>query len=331
MIAAATEDDVPNIGTVEPTLGRRSGACSTNCDKHARIASGDTLTLALSRFRQELVQERETAKRRLADCLEDLGFASPPGARLLSMAYRDWLSRLPVVNARESAALRLLAGHALDLDRMVGRIEAELRGIGDEPPYREAVEILCALSGLDRITALAIACEIGDIRRFPSALAFVSYLGLSPDSSTGIDGGRGKTRRGHARLRRLFFAASAPRRLPASAELGASAPLGEADSGKAAYVARARLRMEAKYRRLIESGKPERIAIAARARELAAFAWGGISGNHDPCGGRTQEQDAGRAARRRTNWQDDRATLSGQAMPDPGRESAAVPTMDSSS
>ena len=52
---------------------------------------------------------------------------------------------------------------------------------------RPVAESLCALRGIDRLTATALLAELGDLRRFASALEFVSYLGLVPSEPAAVD------------------------------------------------------------------------------------------------------------------------------------------------
>jgi transposase len=52
------------------------------------------------------------------------------------------------------------------------------------------VRKLRAFRGIDWLTALSVVCEAGDFGRFPTAEAFMSYLGLVPGEHSG-----GKKRR----------------------------------------------------------------------------------------------------------------------------------------
>jgi transposase len=85
---------------------------------------------------------------------------------------------------------------------MEGRIEEIARG----PEYRERVQKLRAFQGIDYLTALALICEIGDFRRFPSAGAFMSYLGLVPSEfSSGKRRNQGGiTKTGNTHIRKLL-------------------------------------------------------------------------------------------------------------------------------
>jgi transposase len=72
-----------------------------------------------------------------------------------------------------------------------------------QPEYRESVQKLRAFRGIDYLTVLALVCEIGDFRRFPSAGAVMSYLGLVPSEfSSGRRRNQGsitKAKNGHIR------------------------------------------------------------------------------------------------------------------------------------
>ena len=71
-----------------------------------------------------------------------------------------------------------------DLELRIGAIEGELRRSGADHRY---VPILMTAPGFGWITAFTVACEIGDIRRFPSPVKLTGYTGLCPRVSQSGD------------------------------------------------------------------------------------------------------------------------------------------------
>ena len=76
----------------------------------------------------------------------------------------------------------------------------------DKSALKPLVDELRSLRGVDRVTAVSLLAEVGDLRRFPTAGAFMSYLGLTPSEHS--SGGRrrtgGITKTGNSTLRRLL-------------------------------------------------------------------------------------------------------------------------------
>ena len=71
--------------------------------------------------------------------------------------------------------------HTVDLvDRRIEGLERAIREAAEQGPWRELVARLRCLRGLDTLTALGIAVEIGDFSRFRSAEEFMAFVGLVP-------------------------------------------------------------------------------------------------------------------------------------------------------
>jgi transposase len=77
-------------------------------------------------------------------------------------------------------------------------------------PLRARVERLRCFRGIDDLTALTIAAELGDPRRFPNAPSLMAFTGLIPsEHSSGAKQARGPiTKTGNAHLRRVLVEAA---------------------------------------------------------------------------------------------------------------------------
>jgi transposase len=89
------------------------------------------------------------------------------------------------------------------VDEALARLEtvdAELRELLTIEPLRTRVVRLRCFRGIDDLTALTIAAELGDARRFPSASCVMAFTGLVPsEHSSGTKHARGAiTKTGNA-------------------------------------------------------------------------------------------------------------------------------------
>src|SRR4029079_19161907 len=81
-------------------------------------------------------------------------------------------------------------------------------------PLQPRVQRLRCFRGIDDLTALTIAAELGDARRFPNAPSLIALSGLLPsEHSRGAKQARGPiTKTGNAHLRRVLVEAAWPYR-----------------------------------------------------------------------------------------------------------------------
>jgi len=157
-------------------------------------------------------------------------------------------------------------------------VEEDLRTLLGLEPLRPRVERLRCFRGMDDLTALTIAAELGDPRRFASAPRAMAFVGLVPsEHSSGTKQARGAiTKTGNAHLRRVlveaawhyrhrpFVGATLRRR-----QHGAPAPI-------VAQAWTAQERLYRRYHRLRGRGKPNQQVITAVARELTGFVWAAL-------------------------------------------------------
>jgi transposase len=163
-----------------------------------------------------------------------------------------------------------------------GRLRAGVADLGGaltiEPLHARVTRLRC-FRGIDDLTALTIAVELGDATRFPAARRVMGFTGLVPSEySSGATQARGAiTKTGNAHLRRVLVeAAWHYRHRPA---LGYALRLRQRDAPAAAIRCawNAQHRLHARYRRLVARGKPPQIAATAVARELSAFVWAALT------------------------------------------------------
>src|SRR5438093_12839805 len=89
-------------------------------------------------------------------------------------------------------------------------VEQDLRELLDLEPLRPRVQRLRCFRGIDDLTALTIAAELGDPRRFATAPSTMAFVGLVPsEHSSGTKRAQGGiTKTGNAHLRRVLIEAA---------------------------------------------------------------------------------------------------------------------------
>jgi transposase len=163
------------------------------------------LLTALHRVRAGWVRERTARLNRLRGLLREQGFFIAVGAKHVVPAVRSIIE-----DADNDLAMPLrtvfaeLCAEIRDLERRVDLVEDELAALSKQMP---AVERLLEVPGIGLIIATALVGFVGDLRRFPSARHFASYLGLTPrEYSTGLRHRLGRiSKRGDAYLRLLLI------------------------------------------------------------------------------------------------------------------------------
>ena len=152
-------------------------------------------------------------------------------------------------------------------------METELRSLLDLELLRARVHRLRCFRGIDDLTALTIAAELGDPRRFASAPRTMAFVGLIPsEHSSGAKRAQGGiTKTGNAHLRRVLVeSAWHYRHHPFVSEtLRARQRGAPADVIARAWTAQQRLYR--RYQRLAARGKPKQHIVTAIARELTGF------------------------------------------------------------
>jgi transposase len=242
--------------------------------------------------------EEEEALRDLCRCrtdvVEDLLRARHRMSKFLLRRHcvftgtvRNWGSRhmawLRTLRFEDPASQGTFDSYLLAIDQLeerLLRLEMQLAEFGSQEPYREPVGWLRCFRGIDTVTAVSLVAELHDFRRFRTARALMSYLGLVPtEHSSGLCERRGCiTKAGNAHARRLLVeAAWHNRHRPAI-----SLPLRKRRSGQPSWVLsiadRAQERLWRRWCRMTFKGKPSQKVVVAMARELVGYLWAVLQG-----------------------------------------------------
>ena len=229
----------------------------------------------LVRAREDLRVDLMRARQRLSKLLLRHGIVYADTSSTWTARHRGWLRAQDLGGGAQATLLDYLgAVDTLELRR--GQLEATIAELVPSSSYAQTVARLRCLRGIDTLSAVGLAAEIGDFYRFERPGQLMSYLGLVPSENTSGETRRqGKiTKTGSRHARRLLVeAAWHYRKTPAR-----GVTLQRRQDGQPATIVaiswQAQRRLHGVWRRLAEErGKRRTIVAVAVARELAGFCW----------------------------------------------------------
>jgi len=227
----------------------------------------------LVRARLDAVHSLRRARQQLSGFLLRQGchYRRPAWTKL----HRRWLAGLSFAQAVHHIVLEdyiaAVEGAEARRDRLTEQIEAML------PDWTLApiVAAVQTMRGMALVNAATLIAELGDLSRFANPGQLMAYLGLVPSEySSGATIKRGGiTKAGNGAARRLLIEAAWSYRFPA--RLSREVLLRQERQPKLIrdIAWKGQLRLCARYRRLVRTGKPANIVTTAIARELTGFVW----------------------------------------------------------
>jgi transposase len=227
----------------------------------------------LVRAREDARHDRMRARGRLGKFLLRQGLAMP--SQSWSIQRRSWLGRQVFAEPAAQAAFDDYLTSVDLVDRRITQLEQGLAEQALEGPYAELVARLRCLRGIDTLSAVGLAAEIGDFDRFATAEAFMSFVGLVPsEHSSGTKRSQGSiTKAGNAHARRLLVEAAWNHRRRPGASYGLQRRRRDQHPLAVARALCAEQRLHKRWSRLRSRGKEDRTIVVAIARELAGFVW----------------------------------------------------------
>jgi transposase len=233
----------------------------------------------LVRARDDAKADQLRARHRLSKFLLRRGIQPPVGVRSWGRAHDAWLGRV----AFEQAADRVVFEDYLAVVRAaaerVKRLEGALLRTAGEGPQAELISALQAIRGIGFLSAVTIAAEVGDLRRFANARQFMAYVGLVPSEwSSGASRHRGRiTKTGNRLIRHVLGQAAHNARYRPNVSAGLRARQRHVPPEIVALDRKAQARLHHRYRALVGRVGLNKTVIAV-ARELAGFVW--AAGQH---------------------------------------------------
>jgi transposase len=229
----------------------------------------------LLRCREDIRGDLLRARHRLGKFLLRHGRRFTATKSHWSQRHHTWLRAqtwpLPALTQTHEAYLRAV-------DEAVARlrtVDGQMQELVTLEPLHTRVQRLRCFRGIDDLTALTIAAELGDVRRFPSARGLMAYAGLIPsEHSSGPRRARGAiTKTGNAHVRRVLVEAAWHYRHHPF--IGKQLRRRHQGAPPTALIPawRAQQRLFRRYQRLTARGKPKQHVVTAIARELTGFVW----------------------------------------------------------
>lgn len=240
-----------------------------------------------SATRKDLLRCRD----RVVKFLRRRGYTYTEGGHW-TVAFWNWLGKIRLevaidqeVLAEYMARVDVLTAKLKDMDR---RIEE----LSKTAPCRDQVGVLCGFRGVSTLSAMVLATELGDIRRFPTPRALMCYLGLIPMEHSSGDRVRtgGITKAGNSHCRHALVQSAWAYRFRPSKGAGKGngrSALAKRLEGAPDWLVemswKAQIRLWKRYQALSES-RNSCVAVTATARELAGFLWAALWHHAQPGG-----------------------------------------------
>ena len=228
----------------------------------------------LVRAREDVLSERLRARHRLGKFLLRHGLVWRT-TKAWGVKHRAWLKALRFDLA---SGTRTFESYLRGLEEVEARMEGldrEVLALAENGTWNKLVANLRCLKGVDTLSAVTLAVEIRDFRRFASAREFMGYTGLvSREYSSGESVKRSRiTKVGNAHVRRVLVESAWSYR---QSDRTGKTLLERRASGSSEAVSTARRAQERlcrKFHKMLGRGKPAQKAVIATARELAGFVW----------------------------------------------------------
>jgi transposase len=229
----------------------------------------------LSRARDDMKAQERKARQQLNAFLLRHGYHWPRGKSRWTPAHENWLAGLKMEHPWQQVVLEEYIGAERAAGERVAQLNDHLMRALPEWSLAPVVDSLVALRGVDKLAAIVLLAELGDISRFDSPKQLMAFLGLVPsEHSSGSrrrQGGITLTRNAHAR--RMLVESAWSYRFPArwTKHLKGKARHASAEAKQIAW--KAQTRLCGRYRTLTRAGKNTKVVCVAIARELAGFIW----------------------------------------------------------
>jgi len=255
--------------------------------KLARLLRGGDLTAVwvpdqeqermrdLSRARDDMKAQERKARQQLNAFLLRHGYHWPRGKSRWTPAHENWLAGLKMEHPWQQVVLEEYITAERAAGERVTQLSDHLMRALPEWSLAPVVDSLIALRGVDKLAAIVLLAELGDISRFDSPRQLMGFLGLVPsEHSTGTRRRQGGiTRTGNAHARRMLVESAWGYRFPArqTKHLKGKARNASPEAKQIAW--KAQTRLCGRYRTLTRAGKNTKLVFVAIARELAGFIW----------------------------------------------------------
>ena len=197
------------------------------------------------------------------------------GPRAWTLAYRRWLTTVRFEHPAQQIVLQDYIHAVQDAETRRDRLTDQIEELLPSWSMAPVVAALQAMRGVALVAAVTVVAEVGDFRRFANPRQLMAYLGLVPSehSSGGSVRRGGITKAGNALARRVLIEGAWTYRMSARVSRTINRRLEPLSAEIRDIAWKAQVRLCARYRRLVASGKAKVVVTTAIAREMVGFIW----------------------------------------------------------
>ncbi len=229
----------------------------------------------LTRARADMKAQERKARQQLNAYVLRHGHAWASNKTRWTKTHYNWLEGLRFAHDWQQVVLQEYIDAVKAASQRVADITAQMERVLPQWSLAPVVGSLVALRGIDKLAAMVLLAELGDISRFDSPKQLMAFLGLVPSEHT--TGGRRRqgaiTKTGNRHARRMLVESAWSYRFPArqTAHLKRKATNASDEARDIAW--KAQKRLCGRYRTLTRAGKETKRVCVAIARELVGFVW----------------------------------------------------------
>lgn len=229
----------------------------------------------LTRTRDDFKAQEQKARQQLNAFVLRHGHHWPTDKTRWTCTHYSWLESLTFEHPWLQIVLQEYIDAVKAAKERVATITDQMMKVLPQWSLAPVVDCLVALRGIDKISAMVLLAELGDISRFDSPKQLMAYLGLVPSEHSS-----GKRRRqgaitltGNSRARRALVESAWSYRFPARKTKHLKRKEADASEEAKDIAWKAQKRLCGRYRTLVQAGKNTKLVCVAIARELVGFVW----------------------------------------------------------
>ena len=228
----------------------------------------------LTRVREDVLTDRLRARHRLSKFLLRQGLIWRE-TKAWGVKHRAWIRQQRFDFAPLQGSFESYLRAVEEAEERLRDLEQQVVELAEHSSWKGIVDRLRCLKGIDTLSALTLAVEVQDFRRFSGARQFMGYTGLvSREYSSGGSVNRGRiTKVGNAHVRRVLVEAAWNYSRGAATGPSLSKRREGCSPEAVAIAKRAQERLSRKFRKLVGRGKARQTVVVSVARELAGFVW----------------------------------------------------------
>ncbi len=229
----------------------------------------------LSRCRVDFKSQERKARQQLNAFVLRHGHHWPRGKSRWTRAHYNWLESLTFPHPWQQVVLQEYLEAVRAASGRVAEMTEQMMQALPQWSLAPVVDSLVALRGVDKVAAIGLLAELGDLSRFDSPKLLMAFLGLVPSEHSSGPRRRqgGITRTGNGHARRLLVESAWSYRFPARQTMHLKRKASAASDEARAIAWRAQKRLCGRYRALARAGKNTKVVCVAVGRELVGFVW----------------------------------------------------------